>query len=65
VAAALFLALAVAGVHPYAYAVFALVVAAFIVVLHRDNIERLLSGTERKIGQKEQLRQPGGAQEGP
>jgi len=64
VAAALFLALAVAGVHPYAYAVFALVVAALIVALHRDNIERLLSGTERKIGQKEQIGQPGRAQEG-
>jgi glycerol-3-phosphate acyltransferase PlsY len=65
VAAVLFLALAVAGVHPYAYAVFALVVAALIVALHRDNIERLLSGTERKIGQKEQVRQPGRAQERP
>jgi glycerol-3-phosphate acyltransferase PlsY len=65
VAAALFLALAVAGVHPYAYAVFALIVAALIVVLHRDNIERLLSGTERKIGQKERVRQPGRAQERP
>jgi glycerol-3-phosphate acyltransferase PlsY len=65
VAAALFLALAVAGVHPYAYAVFALVVAALIVVLHRDNIERLLSGSERRIGEKEQVRQPGRAQERP
>jgi glycerol-3-phosphate acyltransferase PlsY len=63
VAAALFLALAVAGVHPYAYAVFALIVAALIVALHRDNIERLLSGTERKIGQKERVRQAGRAQE--
>jgi acyl phosphate:glycerol-3-phosphate acyltransferase len=65
VAAALFLALAVAGVHPYAYAVFALVVAALIVALHRDNIERLLSGSERRIGEKERVRQPGRAQEGP
>jgi hypothetical protein len=43
--------------------VFALVVAALIVALHRDNIERLLSGTERKIGQKERVRQAGRAQE--
>ncbi len=65
VAAALFLGLAVAGVHPYAYGVYTLIVAALIVVLHYDNIQRLLSGTERKIGQKEQLGQPGRAQEGP
>jgi glycerol-3-phosphate acyltransferase PlsY len=64
VAAALFLGLAVVGVHPYAYGVYTLIVAALIIVLHYDNIQRLLSGTERKIGQKEQLRQPGRAQEG-
>jgi glycerol-3-phosphate acyltransferase PlsY len=56
IAAALFLALAIAGVLPYAYTVFALVAAALIVVLHHDNIRRLLSGTERKIGQKEPQR---------
>jgi glycerol-3-phosphate acyltransferase PlsY len=55
VAAAVFLALAIAGVHPYAYAVFTLIAAALIIVLHRDNIGRLLSGTERKIGQREQM----------
>jgi glycerol-3-phosphate acyltransferase PlsY len=65
VAAALFLGLAVAGVHPYAYGVYTLIVAALIIVLHYDNIQRLLSGTERKIGQKEQVRQPGRAQERP
>jgi acyl phosphate:glycerol-3-phosphate acyltransferase len=64
VAAALFLGLAVAGVHPYAYGVYTLIVAALIIILHYDNIQRLLSGTERKIGQKEQVRQAGGAQEG-
>jgi acyl phosphate:glycerol-3-phosphate acyltransferase len=56
IAAALFLALAIAGVLPYAYAGFAIVAAALIVVLHHDNIRRLLSGTERKIGQKEPQR---------
>ena len=54
VVAAVFLALAIAGDHPYAYAVFTIIAAALIVALHRDNIERLLSGTERKIGQREQ-----------
>jgi len=53
IAAVLFLALALAGALPYAYAGFAIVAAALIVVLHHDNIRRLLSGTERKIGQKE------------
>ena len=53
IAAVLFLALAIAGVLPYAYAGFAMVAAVLIVALHHDNIRRLLSGTERKIGQKE------------
>jgi len=53
IAAALFLALAVAGKLPYAYAGFAIGAAILIVTLHHDNIRRLLSGTERKIGQKE------------
>ncbi len=56
IAAALFLALAIAGLLPYAYAVFAMAAAALIVALHHDNIRRLLSGTERKIGQKEPQR---------
>jgi len=53
IAAALFLALAIAGTLPYAYAGFAIAAAILIVALHHDNIRRLLSGTERKIGQKE------------
>lgn len=56
IAAALFLALAIAGLLPYAYAVFAMAAAVLIVALHHDNIRRLLSGTERKIGQKEPQR---------
>jgi len=56
IAAVLFLALAVAGILPYAYAAFAMAAALLIVVLHHDNIRRLLSGTERKIGQKEPQR---------
>jgi glycerol-3-phosphate acyltransferase PlsY len=53
IAAALFLALAIAGVLPYAYAGFAGAAAVLIIALHRDNIGRLLAGRERKIGQRE------------
>lgn len=60
IAATLFLALAIAGLLPFAYACFAIASATLIVVLHHDNIRRLLSGTERKIGRKE-LRRTGGA----
>ena len=35
-----------------AYLVYGLVVPTFIVVAHRDNIHRLLSGTERKLGER-------------
>jgi glycerol-3-phosphate acyltransferase PlsY len=59
VAAAVFLALAIAGVLPYAYAVYVIVVGTAIVILHHDNIQRLLSGSERKIGQKELQRTEG------
>jgi len=37
---------------PVEYLVYALIGATFIIVMHRDNIARLLSGTERKIGEK-------------
>jgi glycerol-3-phosphate acyltransferase PlsY len=64
IAAAVFLGLAIAGIQPYAYAVFTIIAGALIVVLHRDNIGRLLSGTERKIGQREQVGEPATRQEG-
>lgn len=35
-----------------AWALWGVLVAGFIVVAHRDNIERLLAGTERKLGQR-------------
>lgn len=38
------------GKVPVAYLIYALVAVAFIVFTHRDNIARLLSGTERKLG---------------
>jgi glycerol-3-phosphate acyltransferase PlsY len=61
IAAALFLGLAIAGKLPYAYSCFAAAAAVLIVALHHDNIRRLLSGTERKIGQRD-LQQTGGRQ---
>jgi len=42
--------LAAAGVLPAAYAVYAGLVGALVIVLHRENIRRLLAGTEPKIG---------------
>jgi len=37
---------------PIEYLVYTLIGATFIIVMHRDNIARLISGTERKIGGK-------------
>jgi acyl phosphate:glycerol-3-phosphate acyltransferase len=37
---------------PLEYLVYALIGGLMIIVLHRDNINRLVAGTERKIGQK-------------
>ena len=41
---------------PIEYLVYTLIGATFIIVMHRDNIARLLSGTERKFGEKVKLR---------
>jgi glycerol-3-phosphate acyltransferase PlsY len=38
--------------HDPAWAVWGVLVGGFIVVAHRDNIGRLLSGTERKLGER-------------
>lgn len=37
---------------PIEYLAYALAGAIFIIVMHRDNISRLLAGTERKLGEK-------------
>ncbi|MFC1942377.1 glycerol-3-phosphate 1-O-acyltransferase PlsY [Chloroflexota bacterium] len=37
---------------PFEYVIFAMICAIFIYVRHRDNIVRLVSGTERKLGDK-------------
>jgi len=51
VLAVVFVALAAAGYHSWAYAVYALIAAGLVIVLHRENIERLLAGTEPRLGQ--------------
>lgn len=38
--------------YPVEYLAYALIGAIIIIVMHRDNIGRLVSGTERKIGEK-------------
>jgi glycerol-3-phosphate acyltransferase PlsY len=48
--AVLFIVLAALGISPPAYAVYAVIVAVIIVYKHRANIERLLNGTEPRIG---------------
>jgi acyl phosphate:glycerol-3-phosphate acyltransferase len=40
------------GQEPRPYAAFAIIGAAVIILQHRDNIERLRAGTERKLGQR-------------
>jgi glycerol-3-phosphate acyltransferase PlsY len=42
---------------PWQYLVYIVVVVALIIFQHRDNISRLLSGTESKLGQKGEKRQ--------
>jgi glycerol-3-phosphate acyltransferase PlsY len=37
---------------PIEYLAYSLIGAIFIIVMHRDNITRLLTGTERKLGEK-------------
>jgi len=53
---AAFLGLAVAGIVPYAFAIFGGVASALVLFQHRGNIQRLLAGTEPKIGQGRQRR---------
>jgi glycerol-3-phosphate acyltransferase PlsY len=51
-AAVSFTAFAALDIHPWAFAVAALIGGALIVALHHDNIARLRAGTERKVGQR-------------
>ncbi|MFW6126024.1 MAG: glycerol-3-phosphate 1-O-acyltransferase PlsY [Chloroflexota bacterium] len=43
------------NLEPFAYLVFGLVVVTTVVIRHRGNIKRLLSGTERKLGQRTEV----------
>jgi glycerol-3-phosphate acyltransferase PlsY len=49
-ATAVLIGLAAAGLLPAAYAVYAGLTGALVIVLHRENIRRLLAGTEPKVG---------------
>ena len=40
------------GAAPRAYLLYALLGPAFLCYSHRDNIQRLLSGTERRLGER-------------
>jgi len=51
VMALVFVVLAAMGLHPWAYAVYAVIAAAMVVVLHQENIKRLLAGTEPRLGE--------------
>lgn len=51
VLAVVFVALAAAGVHPWAYAVYAVIAGAMLIALHQENIQRLFAGTEPRLGQ--------------
>ena len=53
---AAFLGLAMAGIVPYAFAIFGGIASALVLFQHRGNIQRLLAGTEPKIGQGGQRR---------
>jgi glycerol-3-phosphate acyltransferase PlsY len=57
-AAVIFALFAALDLHDTAYAVAAVAGAALIIALHHDNIGRLLSGSEPKVGQGGQRRAP-------
>lgn len=59
VLAIVFIALAAVGFHPWAYAVYAIIAAVMVLALHRDNIERIIAGTEPKIGRGGERRERG------
>jgi acyl phosphate:glycerol-3-phosphate acyltransferase len=58
VLALVFVVLAAMGFHPWAYAVYAVIAAVLVLALHRENIERILNGTEPKIGRGGERREP-------
>jgi glycerol-3-phosphate acyltransferase PlsY len=51
-ACAILVPLTIVNGFPIEYLVYALISAVLIIVMHRDNIARLISGKERKLGEK-------------
>ena len=51
-AGALFAAFAAADLHPWAFAAVAVAGGSLTIVLHHDNVRRLLAGTERHVGER-------------
>jgi acyl phosphate:glycerol-3-phosphate acyltransferase len=49
---AIFIAFAALDVHPWPFAAVAVIGGALTIALHRDNISRLLAGTERRVGER-------------
>jgi glycerol-3-phosphate acyltransferase PlsY len=54
-----FVILAALGISPWAYAAYSIGAAALIVFRHRANIQRLLAGTEPRIGRGGEKRADG------
>jgi len=50
--------LTILGGFPLEYLIYALIGTVIIIVMHRDNIRRLMSGRERKLGGKAEARGP-------
>jgi glycerol-3-phosphate acyltransferase PlsY len=63
-AAAIFSLFAALGLHDWAYAVAACAGSVLIIALHRDNVSRLLAGTEPKIGRGGERRAPASPKRG-
>jgi glycerol-3-phosphate acyltransferase PlsY len=59
--AVVFVILAALDLHPWAYAVYAIVAAVLVLGLHKENIDRLLAGTEPKFGQGGEQREEASA----
>jgi len=51
VVAIVFVVLSALGMQPWAYAVYAIAAAALIIVLHWENIQRIIAGTEPRFGE--------------
>ena len=49
--AIVFIVLAAFDLHPWAYAIYAIAAAVLIIVLHWENVQRLLAGTEPRFGE--------------